>query len=271
MDTPGHNLVAFDPVIIKLQQAANALTEASNIQQTKRIMDVATAALVYAKEQKLGEESESIALSIKIDALRKIGEILQHSEKRGTQHSGGGGSKGSKREPLPDAPPTLAELGLDKKTSSIAQKLAALPEKAFQEVRQGHETVAKAIAAVSTTKPAAKTEAPEPPPKPEDINPDNPDFKEEVDLVDELEHAAKEIDKLNQRITSLTKTDAAKELDAQLLKYDQLEGRLQQEITTGNEARKQAKYQTVLLNEIRKVLNVQKNNLIVPRIKELMK
>ena len=39
----------------------------------------------------------------------------------------GGGSKGSKRVPLLSAPATLAELGLDKKTSAIAQQLAALP------------------------------------------------------------------------------------------------------------------------------------------------
>ncbi len=41
-----------------------------------------------------------------------MGEMLKAAEKRGTQHSRGGGSKGTTRVPLLDAPPTLAELGL---------------------------------------------------------------------------------------------------------------------------------------------------------------
>jgi hypothetical protein len=51
---------------------------------------------------------------------------------RGPEHSRGGGSKGSKREPLLDAPPTLAEAGIDKKLSSRAQKLAKMPEEKFE-------------------------------------------------------------------------------------------------------------------------------------------
>ena len=51
-------------------------------------------------------------------AERRLGELLKETEKRGPQHSVGGGSKGSKREPLPTAPPTLADQGIDKKLSS---------------------------------------------------------------------------------------------------------------------------------------------------------
>jgi len=55
-------------------------------------------------------------------------ELLQATERRGPEHSAGGGTKGSHREPLPDAPPTLADIGITKKESARAQKLAALPE-----------------------------------------------------------------------------------------------------------------------------------------------
>ncbi len=41
---------------------------------------------------------------------------------------GSGRNRGSKRELPLDAPPTLAELGIDKKTTMIAQQLASLPE-----------------------------------------------------------------------------------------------------------------------------------------------
>ncbi len=71
---------------------------------------------------------------------------------------------------------------------------------------------------------------------------------------------------LQTRIDALTKDDLAAELDVQLLKYDQLNGRLQQEITTCNEARKQAKYQAELLSKIRKALNVDKNSEILGRL-----
>ena len=47
--------------------------------------------------------------------MRLLGGFLKTAEKRGPEHSKGGGSKGSSREPLPDAPPTLADLGLTKK------------------------------------------------------------------------------------------------------------------------------------------------------------
>ena len=40
---------------------------------------------------------------------------------------------------------TLSHFGLDKKTSSIAQKLADLPKKHFEAVREGASTVTKAI------------------------------------------------------------------------------------------------------------------------------
>lgn len=62
------------------------------------------------------------AAEIRMRAERRLGELIRAQKEtvglRGPQHSTGGGSKGSKREPLPDAPPTLAEAGIDKKLSS---------------------------------------------------------------------------------------------------------------------------------------------------------
>lgn len=64
-------------------------------------------------------------------AERRLGEMLRAMPKRGPEHSVGGGSSGSKREPLPDVPPTLADIGITKKLSMRAQQLAALPDEAF--------------------------------------------------------------------------------------------------------------------------------------------
>jgi hypothetical protein len=57
---------------------------------------------------------------LKILEMARLGELLKRLEKRGPQHSRRGGSKGSQREPLPAAPPTLAELGVSKRVSMQA-------------------------------------------------------------------------------------------------------------------------------------------------------
>jgi hypothetical protein len=45
----------------------------------------------------------------------------------------GGGTRGSHKEPQPDAPPTLRDADIPKKLPAGAQQLAAISEKAFEE------------------------------------------------------------------------------------------------------------------------------------------
>lgn len=126
-----------DIVLARLGTARTALMQAKTIQETKKIVDVAAAAEIYAKRQKLGEEAINYAFSIKVEALRQLGNMLKETERAGTKYSKGGGSKGSKREPLLDAPPTLASLGLDKKTSKLAQDIASLTDEQIESVKEG--------------------------------------------------------------------------------------------------------------------------------------
>ena len=136
-----------DSVIISLQRASTALAEAKTIQHTKKIIDVSAAAEIYAKRQHLGEAAVAMATSIKVEALRKLGEMLKATPKaKGGQPFQK--STGTKVEPVENQAETLAELGIDKKTSSVAQALANLSDDAFEEVREGNETVAKALAKV---------------------------------------------------------------------------------------------------------------------------
>lgn len=214
-----HNAVALvetDSVIVSMKRASTALAEAKTIQQTKKILDVAHAAEIYAKRQHLGEEAMDIALSIKVEALRKLGEMLQVAPKNV-------GAKGSavpnRNRANLDATPTLEELGLTKKESAVAQKLAALPEKDFEQVREGHVTVAKAIAAVNQTKPATPKNAPaEPASEPlDDFGPDADELEAQakaeaadelwlqklLDSDDKLAAAHAEIKRLNAVIATL--------------------------------------------------------------------
>lgn len=128
-----------DLVIARLDTARTALAEASTASQVKTLMDAAEAARVYAKRQNLSEDTILYATEIRLDAERKLGSILANAPKnQGTL------SRGTKLEPR-DETPTLAELGINRKTSSRAQKLAKLPEETFEAVRSGELKVSDAL------------------------------------------------------------------------------------------------------------------------------
>jgi flagellar capping protein FliD len=89
----------------------------------------------------------------------------------------------------------------------------------------------------------------------------------EIDLVAELEEAHGLIQKQEALIESLSKTDLAKEVADWSDRYDRLEGRLQQQMTTAAEAQRQAQRYATLLGKIRKRLGVEKNSEILEAIR----
>lgn len=145
--------VYHDLVIQKLDRAKQALAEAKTIQQTKRILDLAGAAEIYAKRQQLGDEAIGYAHAIKIEALKRLGEILKETPK----HEGGRPLKTHSREESVLLIPTLADLGIQRKTSMLAQQLAELPNEQFKQVRDGILTLR---AALRLAKRAKTVEAP---------------------------------------------------------------------------------------------------------------
>lgn len=181
-------IVEADSVVASMMRASSALAQAQTIQQTKKILDVAHAAEIYAKRQHLGEEAMGIAASIKVEALRKLGEMLQVAPR-----AKGEIFRGTKKEPRGIDAPTLEELGLTKKESAVAQKLAALPDEQFAQVREGNVSVAKAIAAVSETK------ATQAGPKPSAIEV-NPLVSELADAREAVAILSEENDRLNDRL-----------------------------------------------------------------------
>ena len=64
----------------------------------------------------------------------------------------GVGKRGNKSEPRYEDVPKLTDLGIDKRTSAIAQKLATLSDEAFEQVREGTKTIAKALNALKPPK-----------------------------------------------------------------------------------------------------------------------
>lgn len=151
-----------DTVILRLEAARNALAEADTIQKTKTIVDVAAAALVWAKRHQLGKEAVAYAQSVEIEAFRKMGQQLRETPKAtGTrgQLQGRDSSGATKTEGPENGVPTLAELGITYKESAIAQKLAGLPDKDFEAVRDGHVSIGRAIAQVDGARKAPKAKS----------------------------------------------------------------------------------------------------------------
>jgi hypothetical protein len=113
-------------------------------------MDVAGAAKIYARRQQLGEEAVQHARSIELEAMRRLGELLAET----TKNKGINGTKliGSKQEPVRDMTPTLCDLGVDKKISSLSQQLARMPKKEFEQVKEGVIGMAEALRQVKREK-----------------------------------------------------------------------------------------------------------------------
>jgi hypothetical protein len=100
-------------------------------------MDAAVAyAKTYYKDQ---QDIIQRAKALRLQAERKLGELLRQMPKQN-------GARGVGRSGVPNGNPTLSEVGIDKKTSMRAQRLAALPEKKFAAVIAGEIPVAQAIA-----------------------------------------------------------------------------------------------------------------------------
>jgi len=132
-ETAENSLVIFS-------QASQMLAEADTIQKTKELKDLALTAADWAKRKGMGEEAIRYARSYALEAERKMGQLLKETERAvGADKAGRVSLDGSRLLPS-NPPPTLSELGLSKKESSEAQKLAELPEEQFHEIKEAKKT-----------------------------------------------------------------------------------------------------------------------------------
>lgn len=134
--------------LIKYEAARHALAQAHRVDEVKDIRDKAAAMQVYAMQAKDSELIE-MATDIKLRAERRAGELLREMPKnkgtRGTGDANVGKSTGARdaRGPV-DSTPTLSALGITYDESSRWQKLAAMPEKQFEEKVTGVKSAMRA-------------------------------------------------------------------------------------------------------------------------------
>lgn len=117
--------------LVKYEAACRAVAEAASIDEAKDLRDQSEAMRAYARQAK-NKDLEVKAAEIRIRAERRIGELMAAQRDGGDMSAGGRPSEktGSKTNPV-FAPPTLAEVGIDKKLADRARKYANIPEEEF--------------------------------------------------------------------------------------------------------------------------------------------
>jgi len=149
--------------LVKYDALKAALAACITIDEVKDIRDKAEAMRAYARMAN-DVQLELDAAEHRLRSERRLGEIVAE-QKRTVGLNRGTLSRGTEMEPR-DTRPTLSDAGIDKKLSSRAQKLAAMPEALFnagiQRVRDGisaHKRSSLDITAVDKKERRAAREA----------------------------------------------------------------------------------------------------------------
>jgi len=112
-----------DNSLVIFTRAALMLAEADTIQKAKELKSLALTAAEWAKRKNMGEEAIQHCRSYAFEAERKMGEMLAATAEDKSRTVRGGDRKS--KSPEVTLKPTLSELGVTKRESAEAQKLAA--------------------------------------------------------------------------------------------------------------------------------------------------
>lgn len=121
--------------LVKYDAACHAIAVAVDVDEVKDIRDKAVAIEAYARQAN-NFEMERQAAIIRVRAERRCGELLAEMEKaKGVRMNGRDDSGEFRRsnDATTESPRTLSDLGITKDQSSKWQRLAAIPEKEFED------------------------------------------------------------------------------------------------------------------------------------------
>jgi ParB family chromosome partitioning protein len=113
-----------------MSRAAEMLAQADTVQKAHELKDLCLLAADWAKRKRMGDDAIGHCRSYALEAERRLGEMLISSPpaKAGRPKK----KIGTRPEPIKSKPPTIAELGLSKRESVSAKKLAKMEPKKFQ-------------------------------------------------------------------------------------------------------------------------------------------
>jgi hypothetical protein len=126
--------------LIVFEHARRAIADAETVEQVNKILALATG-LAAAARQATDREMEAEAAVLKLEAERKLGQLMAAQKEAIGFNKGGGDQRSEHRDSKkPGGPPTLAEAGIDKNLADKARKAAAMPETAFEEAKEAKRT-----------------------------------------------------------------------------------------------------------------------------------
>lgn len=134
-----------DRALTQLSAARHALAECKTAMESKRVMEVANAARDLLERVKASEDAVNEAIEVRLLAQRQMGEFLAETPKNTGQLKRGPvvpqGDHGDR--------PTLSSMGITKKESATAQRLAVMPEEEFQRrIEEGKRSGRLTVSAV---------------------------------------------------------------------------------------------------------------------------
>jgi|GEM_PF-2828669 hypothetical protein len=130
----------MDNSLTIFSRGSQMLAEANTIQKARDLKDLALTAADWARRVGAGEAAITLAKAYAFEAEHRMGEMLKETERANVSRDK---KKAESKDTTP--PPTLAEIGISKDESARAQKVAALPDETFEELKQGKITINKAL------------------------------------------------------------------------------------------------------------------------------
>lgn len=117
--------------LVRYDEACRALAEARSFDEAKSWVDKSAAMQAYARQAK-NRQLEVDAAEIRLRSERRLGELIAEQKATIGLATGGQPYQATGSNLAPVERPTLASVGIDKKLSSRAQKLAAVPDAKFE-------------------------------------------------------------------------------------------------------------------------------------------
>jgi hypothetical protein len=121
--------------LIVFADARRAIANAETVEEVNKILAMATG-LAAAARHATDHELEAEAAVLKLEAERKLGQLMAAQKETVGFSKGGRPKTGIPENPVLSKPPTLAEAGIDKNLAEKARKAAAMPEAAFAEAKE---------------------------------------------------------------------------------------------------------------------------------------
>lgn len=119
--------------LVWLDRAKQAIERVATIGEAKDISDKAAAIKLLAAKQGWSKDQKIRIAEIEVRAQRRLGELLAETPKAtGTRGQGRPPLGGATREPPIQLAPTLADMGISKKQSHVAQAVASVPVADFE-------------------------------------------------------------------------------------------------------------------------------------------